>query len=158
MAGATARKQITGFVPSFLILLGQLKLWSSPHSATRQRQCSLLRKGADAVRGRTSPALVCTSGLRPLTLCRDGGSSFLVFTGARLSEVLGLKWEWIDFPRGEARLPDSKMAAKILHLPPSALATVRKSKRRSCRKWVSCRHVLTREDSRRVDNSRKSAA
>jgi len=46
----------------------------------------------------------------------------LVFTGARLGEVLGLRWEWIDFERGEARLPDSKSGAKTLHLPPPALA------------------------------------
>jgi integrase len=46
----------------------------------------------------------------------------LVFTGARLGEVLGLRWEWIDFERGEARLPDSKTGAKTLHLPPPALA------------------------------------
>jgi integrase len=48
----------------------------------------------------------------------------LVFTGARLGEVLGLKWEWIDFGRGEARLPDSKTGAKTLHLPPPALAVL----------------------------------
>jgi integrase len=45
----------------------------------------------------------------------------LVFTGARLGEVLGLRWEWIDFDLGEARLPDSKTGAKTLHLPPPAL-------------------------------------
>lgn len=45
----------------------------------------------------------------------------LVFTGARLGEVLGLRWEWIDFERGEARLPDSKTGAKTLHLPPPAM-------------------------------------
>jgi integrase len=48
----------------------------------------------------------------------------LVFTGARLGEVLRLRWEWIDFERGEARLPDSKTGAKTLHLPPPALAVV----------------------------------
>src|SRR6266851_4537672 len=48
----------------------------------------------------------------------------LVFTGARLGEVLGLKWEWIDVERGEARLPDSKTGAKTLHLPPPALAVL----------------------------------
>ena len=48
----------------------------------------------------------------------------LVFTGGRLSEILGLKWEWIDFEHGEARLPDSKTGAKTLHLPPPALAVL----------------------------------
>jgi integrase len=48
----------------------------------------------------------------------------LVFTGARLGEVLGLRWDWIDFERGEARLPDSKTGAKTLHLPSPALAVL----------------------------------
>ena len=45
----------------------------------------------------------------------------VVFTGARLSEILGLRWMWIDFDRSEARLPHSKTGAKTLHLPPPAL-------------------------------------
>jgi integrase len=48
----------------------------------------------------------------------------LVFTGARLGEVLGLQWSWIDIERGEARLPDSKTGAKTIHLPPPALAVL----------------------------------
>jgi integrase len=48
----------------------------------------------------------------------------LVFTGARLGEILSLQWQWIDFERGEARLPDSKTGAKTLHLPPPALAVL----------------------------------
>ena len=48
----------------------------------------------------------------------------LVFTGARLNEVLSLRWDWIDFDRGEARLPDSKTGAKTLHLPPPALSVL----------------------------------
>jgi integrase len=48
----------------------------------------------------------------------------LVFTGARRGEILSLQWSWIDFDRGEARLPDSKTGAKTLHLPPPALAVL----------------------------------
>ena len=48
----------------------------------------------------------------------------LVFTGARLREVQGMRWEWVDIDRGEARLPDSKTGAKTLHLPPPALAVL----------------------------------
>jgi integrase len=48
----------------------------------------------------------------------------LALTGARLSEVLGLRWEWVNFDRGEARLPDSKTGAKTLYLPPPALAVL----------------------------------
>jgi integrase len=64
-------------------------------------------------------------------LASYGGSPYavaavklLVFTGARLGEILGLEWKWIDFERGEARLPDSKTGAKTLHLPPPALAVL----------------------------------
>ena len=45
----------------------------------------------------------------------------LIFSGARLGEVLGLQWQWLDFERGEARLPDSKTGAKTVHLPPPAV-------------------------------------
>lgn len=48
----------------------------------------------------------------------------LIFTGARLGEILGLRWEWLDLERGEARLPDSKSGAKTLHLPPPALTVL----------------------------------
>jgi integrase len=49
----------------------------------------------------------------------------LVLTGARLTEILDLRWEWIDFDRGIARLPDSKSGAKNLYLPGSALHLLR---------------------------------
>jgi len=48
----------------------------------------------------------------------------LIFTGARLSEILGLQWAWIDAAQGVARLPDSKTGAKNLYLPPGALAVL----------------------------------
>ena len=48
----------------------------------------------------------------------------LIFTGARLSEILTLRWAWIDLTQGVARLPDSKTGAKNLYLPPGALAVL----------------------------------
>jgi integrase len=68
--------------------------------------------------------------LRPLgsNPCRGlekfAAIKLLAFTGARLGEVLSLRWDWIDFERGEARLPDSKTGAKTLQLPPPALAVL----------------------------------
>jgi integrase len=62
----------------------------------------------------------------------------LAFTGARLGEVLGLRWEWIDFERGEARLPDSKTGAKTLHLPPPALSVLAELPRIDSNPYVIC--------------------
>ncbi len=45
----------------------------------------------------------------------------LVFTGARLGEILTLEWGQIDVERGEARLADSKTGRKTIHLSLPAL-------------------------------------
>jgi integrase len=45
----------------------------------------------------------------------------LVLTGARLAEVLGLQWTWINWERGFARLPDSKTGPKTIPFPAPAL-------------------------------------
>jgi integrase len=44
----------------------------------------------------------------------------LIFTGARLREVLTMRWGDIDMARGIARLPDSKTGAKNVFLPAPA--------------------------------------
>jgi integrase len=46
----------------------------------------------------------------------------LMLTGARKSEILGLRWAWIDFDRGCLRLPDGKTGAKTVPLASAALA------------------------------------
>lgn len=48
----------------------------------------------------------------------------LLFTGARLREVLHLRWEWVDFERGMLFLPDSKTGAKTIVLNAPALAVL----------------------------------
>lgn len=53
----------------------------------------------------------------------------LLFTGARLNEILSLRWSTIDIERGTARLADSKTGAKTLHLSPPALEVLSGLKR-----------------------------
>jgi integrase len=48
----------------------------------------------------------------------------LVLTGARLREILHLKWSEIDFERGMAFLPDSKTGQKPLYMSAAALAVL----------------------------------
>jgi len=48
---------------------------------------------------------------RPVAVIR-----LLLFTGARLSEILGLRWPWVNWETGIVRLPDSKTGAKNLIL------------------------------------------
>ena len=46
----------------------------------------------------------------------------LLFTGARSSEITGLKWDWVRGTR--AVLPDSKTGPKTIQLPPPARAVL----------------------------------
>lgn len=48
----------------------------------------------------------------------------LVSTGARLSEMLTLRWAYVDASRRVLRLPDSKTGAKTIYLNPQALAVL----------------------------------
>jgi integrase len=48
----------------------------------------------------------------------------LMFTGARVGEILSLEWKNIDLDQGTARLPDSKTGFKVLQLPAPAVAVL----------------------------------
>lgn len=48
----------------------------------------------------------------------------LIFTGARVGEILTLKWEHVDFNRGLLRLPDSKTGQKVIVLNSPAVAVL----------------------------------
>jgi len=44
------------------------------------------------------------------------GIRLLIFTGARLNEILTLRWDDVDMNRQQLNLPDSKTGAKTLHM------------------------------------------
>lgn len=54
----------------------------------------------------------------------------LILTGARLREILHLKWEYVDFQRGLLLLPDSKTGRKAIILNAPALEVLRGLNRR----------------------------
>ena len=58
----------------------------------------------------------------------------LLLTGCRKSEILNLKWSWVDFERKCLRLPDSKTGAKVVLLPAAALVILSELDRTS--EWV----------------------
>ncbi len=60
----------------------------------------------------------------------------LIFTGSRLSEILALRWEWINFERKCLELPDSKTGAKIIHLNVAALEVLHQIERHDDNPYV----------------------
>jgi integrase len=61
----------------------------------------------------------------------------LAFTGARAGEILGLRWEHVDLPRGCLELPTSKTGRKVIHLNGPALEVLSDlAQRRTGNPWV----------------------
>jgi integrase len=54
----------------------------------------------------------------------------LLLSGCRKSEILSLRWEWVDLERGVLRLPDSKTGAKVVPLAVAALKLLSELPRR----------------------------
>lgn len=66
----------------------------------------------------------------------------LVFSGARLGEILSMRWEWVDFERGEVRLAEHKSSrktgSKTIHLPAPALDVLANLPRMGGNPFVIC--------------------
>jgi integrase len=76
----------------------------------------------------------------------SGAIRLLCLTGARLNEVLALRWQEVDFERGLALLPDSKTGRKIVQLSAPALAVLD-----SLPRLAGCHYVIAGMDGRRAD-------
>lgn len=73
----------------------------------------------------------------------------LMFTGARVGEIMSLEWDNIDIERGTAQLPDSKTGFKVLQLPDQALAILENIPK--INRWVfpsnsACGHMVNLKD------------
>jgi integrase len=58
---------------------------------------------------------------RKLSATAAAAVRLLLLTGCRKSEILSLRWDWVDFERGYLRLPDSKTGAKVVPLAAAAM-------------------------------------
>lgn len=62
----------------------------------------------------------------------------LLLTGARLTEILTLRWDYIDVETGVARLPDSKTGYKHLYLNDAVLGALAQVPRTQDNPYVIC--------------------
>jgi integrase len=62
--------------------------------------------------------------LRPVDPFAVAAIRLLILTGARLREILDLKWAYIDDERGLINLPDSKTGKKSIYLSAAALSVL----------------------------------
>jgi len=67
---------------------------------------------------------LATADADPANLYQIAAVRLLTFTGARMTEILTLRWEWVDLDGGMIRLPDSKTGAKTIHLSAPARAVL----------------------------------
>ena len=76
----------------------------------------------------------------------------LVLTGARLSEILTLRWEYVDLANGVLRLPDSKTGAKEVYLNEAAIKLLRDIPRMAGNPYV----IAGKKDGSRLINLQKA--
>jgi integrase len=60
----------------------------------------------------------------------------LIFTGCRLSEIMKLRWEHVDFTTKALRLPDSKTGAKVVHIGQPAIEVLESIEHFDQNPWV----------------------
>ena len=85
---------------------------------------------------RLSRALDAAPGERLASAHSAAAIRLLVLTGCRRNEILGLRWEDLDFEAGEMRLADSKTGARVVPMPPPAAKVLAGLSRVPGNPWV----------------------
>ena len=85
---------------------------------------------------RLGQALDAAPGERLASTHAAAAIRLLVLTGCRRNEILGLRWEDLDFKAGEMRLADSKTGARVVPLPPAAAEVLDGLSRAPSNPWV----------------------
>lgn len=106
-----------------LAILSSMFAWAIKHGlreapnpcrdVKRYRGRKIERQLSAAELARLGEVLKAVEAREPYTVA---ALRLLIFTGARLGEILGLRWDWIDLDAGLIRLPDSKTGAKPIYL------------------------------------------
>jgi integrase len=74
--------------------------------------------------GKLALALSDAAAAGEITVDMASAIRLLLLTGARLNEILGAQWDWLDWDAKIIRLPDSKTGAKPIFLSEQALAVL----------------------------------
>lgn len=139
-----------------LALLSKIMNWAEKHGYRPggSNPCRRVEKFKEKKRekflsadelARLGDALTKAEAVDTTSLTAIAAIRLLIFTGARKGEILGLRWEWIDWQRCEARLPDSKTGEKTIHLPPPAMAVLTSLPRMESNPYVFVGHVAGKQ-------------
>lgn len=108
--------------------------WRQDHTnpcrkVARYRERKLERFLTSEEMQRLGAALRQVEAEQRLSIWNVAAIRLLIYTGARLGEVLALKWSYVDWERGYLALPDSKTGAKPIILNDAALDVLRTTPR-----------------------------
>ncbi len=124
-----------------LAVLGAMLEWAAHPDrklipANAAKGVKLLKGGkrerflSEAELAKLAEALAAMEGEGRLSSTATAAIRLLLLSGCRKSEILSLRWEWVDVERGVLRLPDSKTGAKVVPLAAAAVKLLAELPRR----------------------------
>ena len=130
-------------------VLSKLMTWSEEHGLRplqsnpcwqmkRYRENKRQRFLSNAEYQRLGQVLAKTETLNEENLFIVAAIRLLLLTGARVGEIITLKWTWVDLDRQLLVLPDSKTGQKIIRMNGAAVAVLKALPRRDGNPHVIC--------------------